>query len=57
MRGLGPPELEQRWALEHGYQIKLPETVHDSIGVDAPGDLARVENLMAKSSGKLKDGK
>jgi 3-deoxy-manno-octulosonate cytidylyltransferase (CMP-KDO synthetase) len=47
-------QLEQLRALEHGYKIKLLETVHDSIGVDTPGDLARVETLMAKSSGKLK---
>ena len=46
--------LEQLRALEHGHRIKLLETVHDSVGVDTPDDLARVENLMAKSSGQLK---
>ena len=40
-------QLEQLRALEHGYRIKLLETAHDSIGVDTPDDLARVEQLMA----------
>ena len=47
-------QLEQLRALEHGYRIKLLETVHDTIGVDTPEDLAKVEALLAKSSGKLK---
>lgn len=34
--------LEQLRALEHGIRIKTIETVHDSIGVDTPDDLARV---------------
>ena len=40
-------QLEQLRALEHGYRIKLLETVHDSIGVDTPEDLRRVEQLLA----------
>ena len=47
-------QLEQLRALEHGYQIKLLETVHDTIGVDTPDDLAKVEALLATSSGKMK---
>lgn len=39
-------QLEQLRALEHGYKIKLLETVHDSIGVDTPDDLQRVEKLL-----------
>jgi len=46
-------QLEQLRALEHGYRIKLLETAHDSIGVDTPEDLARVEAVLAKSSGKV----
>jgi len=42
-------QLEQLRALEHGYRIKLLETVHDTIGVDTAEDLARVEAIMAKS--------
>ena len=42
-------QLEQLRALEHGYRIKLLETVHDTLGVDTPEDLARVETMMAKS--------
>ncbi len=38
--------LEQLRALEHGYRIKLLETIHDSVGVDTPEDLKRVENLL-----------
>ena len=37
--------LEQLRALEHGIRIKTIETVHDSIGVDTPDDLARVRQL------------
>ncbi len=36
-------QLEQLRALEHGYRMKLLETPYDTIGVDTPGDLARVE--------------
>ncbi len=43
-------QLEQLRALEHGYQIKLLETVHDTIGVDTPEDLRRVEALLAASA-------
>ncbi len=39
-------QLEQLRALEHGYKIKLLETAHDTIGVDTPDDLKRVEALM-----------
>ncbi len=42
-------QLEQLRALEHGYRIKLLETVHDSIGVDTPEDLKRAEALLQKS--------
>ena len=41
-------QLEQLRALEYGYRIKLLETVHDTIGVDTPEDLRRVEALLRK---------
>jgi len=41
-------QLEQLRALEHGYRIKLLETVHDTVGVDTPDDLHRVEQLLAR---------
>ena len=47
-------QLEQLRALEHGYRIKLLETIHDTIGVDTPNDLARVEALVAKLGSKFK---
>jgi 3-deoxy-manno-octulosonate cytidylyltransferase (CMP-KDO synthetase) len=42
-------QLEQLRALEHGYRIRLLETAHDTIGVDTPEDLARVEDMMNKA--------
>jgi len=39
-------QLEQLRALEHGHRIKLLETVHDTIGVDTPDDLARAETRL-----------
>jgi 3-deoxy-manno-octulosonate cytidylyltransferase (CMP-KDO synthetase) len=42
--------LEQLRALEHGIRIKVLETRHQSIGVDTPADLARVEALVAAGS-------
>ena len=39
-------QLEQLRALEHGHRIKLLETVHDTIGVDTPEDLKRVEAMV-----------
>lgn len=41
-------QLEQLRALEHGYRIKLLETPHDTIGVDTPEDLERVEHIIAE---------
>ncbi len=40
-------QLEQLRALEHGHRIKLLETVHDTIGVDTPDGLKRVEQLLS----------
>ena len=42
--------LEQLRALEHGHRIKVLETTHDSIGVDTPDDLKRVEQLLMAQS-------
>ena len=38
--------LEQLRALENGYQIRVVETEYDSIGVDTPEDVARVEAIL-----------
>ncbi len=41
-------QLEQlRW-MENGYRIRVAETEHDSVSVDMPEDVARVESLLAK---------
>lgn len=45
--------LEQLRALEHGYRIKMLQTAHDTVGVDTPEDLARVESLIAKTVSRL----
>ena len=39
-------QLEQLRALEHGFRIKLLETSHETVGVDTPEDLAKVETLL-----------
>jgi 3-deoxy-manno-octulosonate cytidylyltransferase (CMP-KDO synthetase) len=44
-------KLEQLRALENGIDIAVARVDHDSVGVDVPGDVARVEALL-KSAGK-----
>lgn len=39
--------LEQLRALEHGVQIRVVIAAEDSLGVDAPGDVARAEERLA----------
>jgi len=39
-------QLEQLRALEYGYPIRVVETKYDSIGVDTPEDLARIERIV-----------
>src|ERR1700694_1352525 len=43
-------QLEQlRW-MENSYKIRVAETTHDSVSVDVPEDVARVEKLLKESS-------
>ena len=42
--------LEQLRALEHGVRIKVLETLHLSIGVDTPADLAKVDALLVSGA-------
>ena len=39
-------QLEQLRFLENGYKIRVAETSFDSVSVDVPGDVARVEALL-----------
>jgi 3-deoxy-manno-octulosonate cytidylyltransferase (CMP-KDO synthetase) len=39
-------KLEQLRALEYGYTIRVVETEHDSIEVDTPEDIQRVEEML-----------
>jgi 3-deoxy-manno-octulosonate cytidylyltransferase (CMP-KDO synthetase) len=39
-------QLEQLRFLENGYKIRVAETSFDSVSVDVPGDVARVEALI-----------
>ena len=40
--------LEQLRVLEHGFEIRVVETQHESIGVDTPQDLERVRHHLMK---------
>jgi len=39
-------KLEQLRVLEHGYRIKVVETVHDSKAVDRPDDMKKLEAIL-----------
>jgi 3-deoxy-manno-octulosonate cytidylyltransferase (CMP-KDO synthetase) len=41
-------KLEQLRALEHGIQIAVVKVDYDSVGVDAPEDVKRVEKLLSR---------
>jgi 3-deoxy-manno-octulosonate cytidylyltransferase (CMP-KDO synthetase) len=43
-------KLEQLRALEFGYKIKVVETIHDSVEVDAPEDIQKVERMIKLQS-------
>jgi len=42
-------KLEQLRALENGFIIKVKETTHDTLGVDTPEDLERIEKCLNSS--------
>lgn len=38
--------LEQLRVLEYGYKIRVKDTVYDSMGVDKPEDIYKIENIL-----------
>lgn len=46
-------DLEQLKALEHGYRIKVVIGDHESIGVDTPEDILKVEQWLCKQNTSL----
>ena len=45
-------KLEQLRALDHGIELAVVTVDYDSIGVDVPEDVARVEKLLATAAGQ-----
>jgi 3-deoxy-manno-octulosonate cytidylyltransferase (CMP-KDO synthetase) len=43
-------QLEQLRALQHGFRIKVLETPHDTVAVDTPEDVPKVEAILATAS-------
>jgi 3-deoxy-manno-octulosonate cytidylyltransferase (CMP-KDO synthetase) len=46
-------KLEQLRALENGYKIKVVETAYDSIEIDTPKDIKKVERMIAQRSPQI----
>lgn len=40
--------LEQLRVLESGHKIRVKETIYDSIGVDTPEDILKIEKELMK---------
>ena len=46
-------KLEQLRAMEHGYRIKVVETGYDSIAIDTPSDIEKLETLLGEEHNEV----
>jgi 3-deoxy-manno-octulosonate cytidylyltransferase (CMP-KDO synthetase) len=48
-------QLEQLRALEHGYRLRVVQTMYESVGVDTPEDVLRAEQILKHAGAAVGD--